>query len=326
MNLETKVRKLLGAKVEAPRSTNFDRLYHEGFETSGMRKAVEVLGDLQKRQNINLARCAYFSIGGSTGSEILHVLSNSPIQYGLLLEYNPVATEIAQEKRGRLRTLGKDLVIVTGDAMQQLKRCKDQFLDWQDSQRINGLIVSAQAVLHELPSRSPGFDLNHFIGEITWEWDPFLLYSREPCVPVDWPDRVEVHIPGLGSELLEAFAKDIQASLRIDGHVMRSGPHWVVMPVDLAIETLTKVFYLDDYSYEIEEKVTSINPDTLRAILENYLGENSTSLVRLTSESFKQKYREMGVLVRMPPRGERLYMPETFAWIIAERIGAHTNG
>lgn len=320
MNLEAKVKKLLGTKVEIPRSSNFDRLYHESFEDSGMRKAVEVLGDLGRRSNMKLRRCAYFSIGGSTGSEIFHVLSNSSIQYGLLLEYNPTATNIAQEKRRKLRKLGKELVIVTGDVMQQLKRCKDQFLDWQDSQKINGLIVSAQAVLHEFPSRSPGFDLNHFIGEITWRWNPFLFYSREPCAPVDWPERVEIHVPGLSSELLEALAKDIQATLRMEGRVMRSGPHWVSLPANLAIEAITKIFYLHDYSHEVEERVTSIDPDTLRAILENYLGENCTTMIRLTSESFKQNYREMGIQARRPPKGERLYMPETLAWIVAERI------
>jgi hypothetical protein len=321
MNLQAEVKRLLGTKVKMPRSTRFDRIYHESFETSGMKKAVEVLADLQ-RHPINLERCAYFSIGGSTGSEIFHVLNNCQIRYGLLLEYNPSATMIAQEKRATLQKIGKELVIVTGDAMQQLKYCKDEFLDWRDAKKIDGLIVSAQAVLHELPSRSPGFDLNHFIGEITWDWDPFLFYSREPCAPVDWPKRVEIHVPGLDSELLEALAKDVQSTSRMEGALMRSGPQWVSLPSDLAIEAITKIFYLEDYSYEVGEQVTSIDPDTLRAILEHNIGENSTTLTRLASESFKEKYREIGIQARRPPRGERLYMPETFAWIVAERTSA----
>lgn len=320
MNLEVEVRKLLGSKVNPPRTSNFDKLYHQGFEKSGIRKALEVLGDLEKRSDLDLSKCAYFSIGGSTGSEIFHVLSNSLIRHGVLLEFDPVATGIAQGRQSTLHSLRKELVIVTGDVMQQLRRCIDQFLDWQDSGQINGLVVSAQAVLHELPSRSPGFDLSHFMGEVCWEWDPFLFYSREPSPPADWPDRVEIHVPGMSSPLLEALAKDIQATLGITGLVLRSGPSWVALPADLAIETLTKIFYLDDYWYEMEEQVTSIDPMILRAVIENHLGENTTALTRLTSESFKQNYRELGIQARTPLVGEKLYMPETFAWIIAERI------
>lgn len=320
MGLGQRVTELLGKKAEMPRTSGFDRIYHEQFQFSGIRKAMEVLKELQDRTDVDLSKCAYFSVGGSTGSELFHVLNNSTIPCGILLEYSPDAAEIARERWRKLSLQGKKVVVITGDATQQLNRCKDQLLEWRDLGKISGTVVSAQAVLHELPTRSPGFDLGHFMGEICWDWDPFLFYSREPCSPVDWPEEVEIHVPELNSSLLEALAKDIQASLQIPGQLLRSGPEWVAMPRDLAVEAIFKIIFLNDYQHEIQERVTSIDPTTLRTVLESLLGANSTALVRRTSDSFRQKYRELGIQARKRPMGERLFMPETFAWITAERV------
>jgi hypothetical protein len=320
MGIEDRIRVLLGQKIEAPRALCFDSVYHEQFEISGLRKAAEVLDDIQRRNDIDLSKCAYFSIGGSTGSEIYHVLNNSSINCGVLLEYSPDAMELAHARRSSLSASGKDLVLITGDATQQLGRCKDQLLSWHDAGRIGGVIVSAQAVLHELPTRSPGFDLGHFIGEVCWQWDPFLFFSREPCSPVDWPEEVEIHVPGICSTILEALATEIQSVLRITGVVRRSGPEWVSMSRDLAVETVTKVFYLEDYQHEIQERVTSLDPNKLRTLLENLLGENSTTMVRKASESFVQRYRELGIQARKRLTGEKLFIPETFARVTAERV------
>ncbi len=320
MGLNERIEALLGQKASAPHTLNFDRVYHESFEASGVSKAQEILTDLVKRTCINLDRCGYFSIGGSTGSEIFHVMSNSTISHGLLLEYDPTATEIAASRRDELRAMGKNLVVVTGDATQRLQHCKTQFLAWRESQQIRGLIVSAQAILHELPSRSPGFDLDHFLGEIIWDWDPFLLYTREPSTATDWPDRVEIHVPALRSSILEALANDIKVSLKMNGVVRRSGPDYVALPADLAVETVTKIFYLEDYQHEIEEQVTLLRPAQLRVLIEKHLGNNSTTLTELSSQSFTDKYRQLGILARRSPAGERLSIPHTFARIIAERV------
>lgn len=318
--LNERIRELLGTKVDIPSQTDFDKLYHEKFRESGARKAVEILHDLLGRPDVDLGRCAYFSVGGSTGVELAHVLINSPISYGILLEYNPNATDIAEERKQELQNLGKTLIIVTGDAFQQLERCKDQLLQWRKADVIDGTIVSMQAVLHELPTRSPGFDLNHFIGEITWDWDPFILYAREPCEPSEWPQDVEIQVPNVTSTTLEALANEIRVRVQPEGHVLRAGPDFVSMPRALAVETLTKIFYLEDYHHEIQEQVTSFNPSDFIAILEKYLGQNSTTLTRLTSESFTQRWRELGVSARKPPLGSMLSIPPTFARIIAERV------
>jgi hypothetical protein len=114
MDLESRVRELLGKKVEMPRSCRFDHVYHDEFEASGIKKAVEVLKDLQNRNDIDLSTCAYFSIGGSTGSELFHVVNNSLVTHGILLEFSSDATEVAHAKRNTLFAGGKDMVIITG--------------------------------------------------------------------------------------------------------------------------------------------------------------------------------------------------------------------
>lgn len=318
--LNEQIKSILGTRTDQPCRKEFDLAYHQNFQESGLRKAKEIVNDISSRSDLDPAKCAYFSIGGSTGVELAHVLINTPISYGILLEHNPAATDIAQEQKRELQKLGKTLVIITGDAYHQLDLCKDQFIEWRKSGAIEGMVVSLQAVLHELPKRSPNFDLNHFVGELTWDWDPFLLFSREPCEPSGWPDNVEIHVPTIESSILESLANEIRVTLQLDGPVLRAGPDYVSMPQALAAETLMKIFYLEDYNHEIEEQVTSLNPLEFITILEKYLGPNSTSLTMLSTQSFTQKYRDLGVSGRKSPLGDNLPIPLTFARIIAERV------
>ena len=259
--LNERIKALLGSKIDPPSRTEFEKSYREHFHESSLRKAGEILSDLRGRNHIDLAKCAYFSVGGSTGIELAHVLINSPVSYGILLEYDSSATDIGQERKQELQNLGNTLMIVTGDAYQQLEICKDQLLEWRKAGVIDGLVVSLQAVLHELPTRSPDFDLNHFIGELTWDWDPFILFSRDPCEPPDWPNIVEIHVPTVEGTVLEALANEIRVRLNMGGPVLRSGPDYVSMPRALAVETLTKIFYLEGYHREIKEQVIEVDPE-----------------------------------------------------------------
>ncbi|MCP4111149.1 MAG: toll/interleukin-1 receptor domain-containing protein [Desulfobacteraceae bacterium] len=325
MSLKETIQHLLGTKALKPSDADSAK-YHDNFVESGNEKAKYILDDINKRwKHTDLSRCAYFSIGGSTGAEITYIMKNSPIKYGMLLEYDSDATDIARKKQEELSASGKTLKIITGDATQQISRCKDILLRWRDENKITGLIASAQAVLHELPFRSPDFHLGYFIGEIAWDWDPFLFYSREPCAPSDWPDEVEISIPEVESNLLKELTEDIKAKLGMHGNVRTVGIMRVSMPAKLAVETLTKIFYLDSYPHEIEEQVTSTDPASLRTALEKQLGTNSTSLQRLSSDSFEKKYREFGITAENYD-GKILPMPLAFAWIVGERRSPDAAG
>lgn len=310
------INKLLGKHADAKKLSS--QSYHEGFKQSGIDKAQVIIQDLNRR-DLHLEKFAYFSVGGSTGSEIIHVLENTEISYGLLLEGDADATDIAKSEFQQSRISGqKHLRIIPGDAMQRITQCKDELLDWELKGNINGLICSIQAVLHELPTRSLGFNLGHFLGEIIWEWDPFFLYCREPCFPDGWPPHVQLSIPGVSSQKLEVLANDIKFRLKFEGGVLRIGPEFVELPSELAVELLHKYYYIEDYLHEIEEKLTTFRSYDMVRIIESILGPNTVSQKKLNSSSFESLYKQHGIVARTK-EGMSLPMPLTFLWLSAER-------
>jgi formylglycine-generating enzyme required for sulfatase activity len=312
---------IVGGTDEQISATDFAKCYHESFRISGVAKADSIIRDLREnRSHVDLSKCAYFSIGGSTGDEVEHVLRETEIRFGLLLEFDNVAAEWAQRKSLEVQNdLGKTLHVITGDATQKVNTCKQRLLDWQRQFRITGLIASAQAVLHELPTRSPNFSLVHFLGEVLWKWEPCLFYTREPCRPREWPENVRLAVSGLSSELLERLATYVGRFLRIDGKVHRAGPHEVLLSSTLAVELLHKLFYIEDFSHEIEERLTSIDPEEIVDVLESYLGPGSVQRTFLNTGSFAKLYNEFGVVAKDERGSKRLSPPISFVTIVGER-------
>lgn len=291
--------------------------YHESFKQSGIEKAKWIIQDLNTR-GLNLNRFAYFSVGGSIGAEINFILANTDIERGLLLEYDSSATDLARSDFYESSLKNKKVLeIVTGDATQKIEECKKKLIGWRNDGYIDGLVCSIQAVLHELPYRSPKFELNHFIGEIVWDWDPFLMYCREPCCPIGLPEIVKLYIPDFNSEDLEVFANDIKVRLSFDGDVRRSGKNHITLPGDLCIEVLHKYFYPEDYLYEIQEKLTTYKPEDLIRVIESQINiKNVVSRISLNSKSFEQLFRDLKIEIT-DLKGVYIPMPASFIGLIA---------
>jgi len=320
-SLDERVREMIGERGEPLEDTDFSARYHEQFRQSGIDKANEIIAHLSNVPNVDLSRCAYVSIGGSTGAEIAHVMESTPIRQGILLEYDGNVVPIAQEYQRKLKEAGKELLFEIGDATQKIASCGKRLRTWRKRDLIDGVICSAQAVLHELPYRSPNYEINHLLPEIFWDFVPCLFYSREPCRPAGWPDKVKIEIPGLGSPSLEALANDVAAYRRMSGLAKRAGPNAVIMPADLAVETLFKWFHNKDYRHEIQEQLTWTSPEDYAQIVRNCLEGGEVTFEALVSNGFRQHYVSKGVRA-FDLKGTQLGLPLPFVRIVGIRTVA----
>lgn len=296
--------------------------YHLEFEESGRRKADAILRELS-RYELSPQETAFVSIGGSTGAEAIRILERSNIRRAILLEADDAAVEIA---RNAAKTLpfGNALEIICGDATQKLPRVVAKLQDWRTNSGLSTVIISAQAVLHELPLRSPGFNLDHFLGELFGEWPTCLFFSRETCPPKNWPDYVRLRAKDFTSEDLETIAIHIQKYLSLAGSVQRHGTRFVRMPKAVAIEVLTKIFYAPDFPREMQEKVTTFSVDELVDTVRRHLGLSSVTQRELTSSSFEQAYQRLEVQA-VDDQDRSLNLPLCFLQIVGERLPRATR-
>jgi DNA-directed RNA polymerase subunit F len=313
-----RIRSSMNKDVKNSLNLDFYIKYHNNFKETGEHKAKSVVNQIQSLRKIpNLKKMAYVSLGGSTGSEIMWILKNTEVFFGVLMEVDSYACQIAREESKQLPP-GKEIHIITGDISQQIENLQDLLREPKEKKIIDGIIISANAIFHELPYRSKDYKLNTFLNELFWDWDNCIFVCREPCKPFNWPERVELSIPGISSDLLYNFCQDINYKLNFSDKIQRCGPNFVEMSSELATEMIQKLFYIEDYNYEIQEKLTNINPDEFISVVESILGKNSVFQVRLNSASFSKKYQELNVTARTI-KGEPLTMPLSFFNVVASR-------
>jgi len=333
MDLDKTLRQTLGAL--APKSEAFSQYrYYSDFSASGRNKGKYNADDLiavsnVPSSNLRLERCAYLSLGGADGSEIEYVMDHTEIRYGLLLDFSNEAAGSAQEKAKALAAKGKTLKILIGDISRLIRDgdCRKELVRWREEDRVDGLICSAQAVIHELPSRSQGFDADELWGDVAWDWVPCLIYCREPCRPEGWPKRVKLSIgsPPVSSSVLEAVANMVKDCVGMEAIVHRAGPHHVTLPPELAVELLTKLFYLDDLQHELGEQATRWSGAELVSKIQQALGPPGPRVrVRaetFTTDSFEERYHNYGAEAFDPETNARLSLPQVFVRIRAIRSG-----
>jgi hypothetical protein len=303
-----------------------DQEYVYSFD--GKPKAEEVLQYIEyvKTQNgFPVDKCVYVSIGGADGSEIYHVLKNSAIDYGILIEPSDYGAQEARKKGVLLAKDSKTLVVLQGDAMQRLDHCERELREWSKNYHMEGVILSIQSVLHELPSRSPKFDSNILLAKIFQNFGIRIFFCREPAKPQegDWPSIVHIRVGGVDGQILHAVSSQIKDKLVFEGSVDHLADNFVQMNCDLAIETLFKILYCHDlerYKYEMNEKLTAFDPHNFRDILSNYI-ENQTNidLDYQCTKTFQDKYRKSKVEARTP-RNKSLGIPKAFVTITGFQI------
>lgn len=299
-----------------------DTEYQANFD--GVPKAKRVLEYLSTACDFPPEKLAYVSIGGADGSELAFVLENSRLRYGILVEFSDCGAAMARKHRDALSTKGKELVVLQGDAMQRLEGCADKLREWKRVGFVDGVVLSMQSVVHELPYRSPGFDINVLLGRIFEPFDLRIFHSREPAKPMGWPSPVHLRIQGIPGHVLWAISSHINDVFGFSDRVENLADNYVQMSSDLAVETLFKILYCSDserYRYEMGERLTAFDPQNFCRILGNYITvQENIEFQYLITETFRTRYKAIGVQARSAT-GENLGMPQAFVRITGYQKG-----
>lgn len=280
-----------------------DTHYQESFANEGIRKAQYVVDDLRYRESRGLVqpeRLGYLCIGGADGSEVGYVLSETAISKAVMIEISPEGAAAARNRASDLERNGKQFVVLQGDATGLLDDALDVADNWLASGAINGLICSAQGVLHELPSRSPDFDLPLFLGKLfrNPHWQACAFYSREPSLPVDWPQSVRIRIPGLPGNQLVRIARYVGDRLRMPGSPQALASGWVDLPSSLAVETLHKLIRggsIRRVGYELEEQLTGFDAMAVKAHLQSVVDGMHVTVEHVITSGFRAALRDYRV-------------------------------
>lgn len=289
----------------------------EKFRSSAERKAEGVLRKLPKK--LDTRHVVFVSVGGADGAELFKLLDLTGSSHGVLLEYADRATKAAAEEAQR-RDI--DFAEFTGDAMQKLDDALGRAVQLRKEGMVSVIAVTAHAVLHELETRSTNFSLRRYFSKLS---EADVVIGREPVVPPNWDERVLI------SGNFEARRFMRLANVIRGRHDRFRGPEFtpeVVNPTTvelhraLAIETLTKAFYCDDFLYELEECISSISPDNLMQELTLCLNTtHSCSEEWVTSQSIDRFWEEYGLEVRSSQEGRGMRKPLSHMWYVAIKRG-----
>lgn len=300
-----------------------DPNYQESFANEGVRKAEYIVDDLRYRESRGLLqpeRLAYFCIGGADGSEVEYVLSETAISKAVMIEISDEGATAARNRMIELARRGKEFVVLQGDATGLLDNALDVADKWHVSGAIDGLVCSAQGVLHELPSRSPGFDLPVFLGKVfrNPDWRACAFYSREPSLPEGWPQKVRIRIAGLPASQLVRFARYVSDRLRMSGSPQALSSGWVDLPSPLAVETLHKLIRdnsIRRIGYELEEQLTGFDPMVVKENLQALVEGMHVTVEHVTTSGFKAALRDYRVEY-LGHDSEPLPVPKTHSEVI----------
>ena len=246
----------------------FDYEYQEIFANEGERKAQYIIADLLSKfsnYNLPLDQFAYFCVGGADGSETAAILKNTDINHAIMIEISDTAAESTRNRSAQLRENDKHLYVLQGDANQRLLE------DLKHECNIKGLVLSAQAVLHELPRRSPNFNMPVFLGRCFSIFAKNAFYCREPISPERWPNFVEVSIPKVIGARFKIFSSLINNKLNISDEIIEVvGSNYVYMENVLALEVLHKLLRcrnVNEFTYELNEQLTTIDTNYRRCAM-----------------------------------------------------------
>ena len=265
---------------------------------SAIRKAKSVL-EIARESNFDIKRVSFVSVGGADGTEIEYLLSKSEASYGILLEYDDALCQKARVKADNLCKLKKEMRVFTGDAVQKIDPALKTVEAWHDFGSVFSMVVSMHAVLHELPDRGArNQDLEAFLQKFIWRDMPVLIIAREPCAPRDFPETVYISAD-CSPKLLVDFASFIRKSHTIfqekpDPVAMAN---CVRMDYRLAVETIVKLFYIESFAYEIEERITSFTRDELLRAFRRVFGNENVRHEDLQSDSFDRFWSQLGLKI-----------------------------
>ncbi|KQC30230.1 PIG-L deacetylase family protein [Flagellimonas eckloniae] len=295
-----------------------DKEYQKIFKEEGKKKAeyiVKHLSNDDELVNEDFSKYLYLSIGGSDGSEIEYIFRKTNISYAILVEISDEASSLARKRGDKLRSeLGKELLVVQGDITQRMNDLIKMMKEFKSDRKLYGMILSTQAVIHELPKRSPGFRLSVFFGQLFSVYKNNIFYGREPMRPERWPETLELAIGNTSSENLKKIADIVNEKLSITKkEVIEVANNFINIDSVLCLEVLHKVIRsnnAENFIYELGEQLTSVNPNEMRRIVENHIGENTVLVEPMATNGFIKAWKSYKVKVKTET-GDKLSFPNT---------------
>lgn len=266
---------------------------------SVIRKAEEVLETLEQ-DKVNSADVVFVSVGGSDGTELIYLLEHSRSQHGILIEFNDNAANRARQKAKQLaENESKQIHIFTGDAYQKIDLALDVVDQLREAGKISKVVLTMHAVLHEFPDRgSSTNDIEGFLYRFLWRKGKIsvLAIAREPCMPKGLSDIVYLRA-NCRPDNLAKFANAIRTAhpefqAQMEPQAMAE---CVRMSSPLAIETLVKLFYIESFSYEIEERTTSFSNDAFERAFYTVFGSQNVRRMDFQTNSFDRLWKERGI-------------------------------
>jgi hypothetical protein len=221
------------------------------FRESAIRKAKEVVTKLPV-----IRPYVIVSVGGADGTELFELMTQTKSSNGVLLEFFDESTERAKQEAAR-RPI--NLVTLTGDATQKIDSAMREARSLSTKAGGIPILVTIMAVLHELPTRSPGFDLLEFFASLR---DADVLIGREPVEPSNWSQPI-ILSGNFDARLFARFTNDVLLGRFAQLHPPTADMRVKVLAANkvrghrgLILEALVKAFYRTDLLYELNECVT----------------------------------------------------------------------
>jgi hypothetical protein len=313
-------------------ASDFDaEKYRLAFAPSARAKAQSVLTLLRQPTSnpFSHLRPVFLSIGGADGEEVLTLLAETSAPLGVLLE---ASSTLAAYASSRQKPEGKVLSVVQGDASLTILRGVEQAFDFILAGHADYLVVTCHAVIHELFDRAESFDPQGFFGAIFARRDiPVWFTYREPGIPEKWPEAVYLRADCAPESLLQIAIAIVNRHATLGGLQPAPaviGDH-VRLNRALAVETIVKLFYLDDITYELAERSTAVDHQAMNnylwfAIGQSALNNNAAAISTRSapSESFLTLWQEYKIEVLTADiSGKRSQLPilESHTRLIAWR-------
>ena len=287
--------------------------YAAAFRASSTAKAMEVLSATDKF-GLDQSKIIYISIGSSECYEIEYILENSDIERFVGFDISHAACEQAW---GRLATSipPKQLTLISGDALHNTAELHGYIRELSKSPD-DIILISIHGVLHEIIQETVT-ELQSFVASLCQRYPNVLLYIREPCEPTNLPDRVFLEFGDLTADQLEGLGRLIARKLNLLDDISKVSDRAIRCNRKLASELIVKLFYIDDFEYEIREKITAVDPTSLASLLFAIEPHFTIEQSLMNSASFQRQFYEQ---VRLyDPENQQPLLPLSFTKLVATK-------
>jgi hypothetical protein len=314
------IKQLLSRLYLPPNETEIESQYFSTFFSTGAKKAKRYEEYLRRTiSSAEQKEFVFLSIGGADGSELEYIARNFEFQSYILCEYSIKAAESAKKLSDDLKESGRTLDVLVGDVWSKRHAIK-QLIDSKKG-AYGGVVVSAQSVLHELPTRSIAKDFpSLFLQLVSFSENTVFLSSDPTGNTVGWPEKVAFHAKQIAIEDLYQLSRHIHEKyFQTDEQPELIGDR-VVCTAKIALEVFYKTAYLDGINrlnYELGECLSCFPRREIEKILsaQKFRAQFSSWQSDRLISSFNENYEFFEIT-----SSNLLSLPETFVSIFAENL------